>query len=110
MGEEEQKPLYKDNIITIDYPLLPGSIDDHALYLSANGIKLSSFRIPRGVLEELAKTPRGGIERKISAFNEIILASLKDYNVGIDGLHVAICQAYAEEDRRRREFIKQQSS
>ena len=65
-----------------------------------------AYFIQREILRELARTPRGGIERKIGTFNDMLLFFLRKHDIGIDGLHVALCQAYVEEENRIREFIR----
>ncbi|MDD5651435.1 MAG: hypothetical protein PHF86_13640 [Candidatus Nanoarchaeia archaeon] len=87
-------PLYKDDKLEINY--LPNCIEDHFLSIGNK----RGYAIPRGILKELARTPRGGIERKINNFNESILSVLGQEGISVDGLHVAICQAYIEEEER----------
>lgn len=95
------KPLYQDTQIKIDH--LPNSADDHILYIDHNGEDLE-YIIPRGVLHELARLPRGGIEEKIAVWNPNILFMLEQKRIPVDGLHISICQAYMEEERRYQEF------
>ena len=93
-----EKPLYEDNQIKIDY--LPTSINDHILYINY-GRKSFEFIIPRGILSDLARTKRGGIASKINTFDPSILHALGNIGLSIDGLHVALCQAYMEEEEER---------
>lgn len=102
-----EKPLYQDEKLKIDY--LPNSIEDHLLYIKGNNEE-RNFVIPRRVLSELARTPRGGIERKIATFNDGILYHLNKQGIGVDGLHIAICQASAEEEERIKDFIRTQKT
>lgn len=97
-----QGPLYQDGQLKIDY--LETSIEDHVLYIKRKEGDEWNYIIPRRILGELAKTQRGGIERKIATFNEDILFELRRQEIGIDGLHVALCQAYAEEEERINRF------
>ena len=103
----EEKPLYQDEQLKIDY--FERAPEEHLLYIrdlhEKKGEEMS-YVIPRGILSELATTSRGGIERKIAAFNDMILFALQKERIGIDGLHVALCQAYAEEERRIRDSIE----
>jgi len=92
----DEKPLYEDEQLKIDY--LGTSIDDHELIINNE----YSYVIPRGILEELATTKRGNVARKIHAFNELILYAIDKEGIGVDGLHVALCQAYIEEKERIR--------
>lgn len=100
----KEKPLYEDEQIKIDY--LPSSIEDHLLYIKEKSGEESRYLMERGILSELARTSRGGIERKIATINQSILFTLREEKIGIDGLHVALCQAYAEEERRINEFSR----
>ena len=98
----EEKPLYQDEQLKIDY--LSG--EDHLLFIKEKNGRETNYVIARGILSELATTPREGIERKIATFNDMILFALKKEGIGVDGLHIALCQAYAEEERRTNEFIR----
>ena len=95
-----EKPLYQDEKLKVDY--LKNSPEDHLLYIKQKDGEEISFVIQRGILRELARTPRGGIERKIATFHDSILFVIKEEEITIDGLHVALCQAYAEEENRIR--------
>jgi len=86
------KLLYEDEKLKIDYF---NFIEDHLLVIGEE-----DYVIPRGVLKELATTPRGSIEQKLDNFNKNILFELNKNQIGVDGLHVAICQAHIEEERR----------
>ena len=92
------KPLYQDEKLRIDYH--PNTVVDHILYIKEEMGREANYVIPRGILEELAKTKRGGIEGKIVNFNADILHAIEVEGIGIDGLHVALCQAYEEQERR----------
>lgn len=96
-----EQPLYKDDKLKIDYH--PSSHEDHLLWIKDRKEGLQ-YILQRGILHELATTPRGGIESKLSNFNPEILFHIKEEKIGIDGLHVAICQAYAEEEDRVRRY------
>jgi len=95
-----EEPLYQDERIKIDY--LSTSPQDHLVFIEGE-----SYLLQRGLLKELAKTPRGGIESKIDNFNCDILFAIKKEGISVDGLHVALCQTYAEEESR---FIETQKS
>jgi len=100
-----EKPLYEDKNFKIIYS--NHAPEEHIIYIS--GKKPSSgYYLPSGILRELAQTKRGGIESKINAFNEGMLYGLKQEGISIDGLHVALCQAYAEEESRMNDWIKKQ--
>lgn len=94
-----ERLLYQDQQIKIGY--LPYSAIDHILFIREGETgEFREYLIQRGILKELATTPRGGIEQKIANFNERILSSIKKVGIKIDGLHVALCQAYQEEESR----------
>lgn len=95
MADEE--PLYQDGKLKIDY--LPKCVEDHELFIKDRG----SYALPRGVLQDLARTPRGGIGRILDTFNPSILDTLNQEGIDIDGLHIALCQAYMEGEKRIRE-------
>ena len=103
MGEG---PLYDDGKVKIDY--YSNAPEEHVLHITDKKGESSGYLIQRGILRELAQTKRGGIESKISNFNDNILFAIKNEGISIDGLHVALCQAYSEEERRMNEFIKSQ--
>lgn len=88
------QPLYQDAQFRVGY--LPDS-DDHFLEIGSNDEK-SRYTIPYGVLEDLAREPRGSMGVKLSYFDDRILFDLEGRGIEIDGLHVALCQAYMKED------------
>ena len=102
MSEQPEQPLYKDKQLEIDY--LPTSPEDHILTVRGDERGIN-YLIPRGILNQLALTKRGGIESMIATFNEGILHAIKREHITVDGLHVAICQAYIEEERRVSLFV-----
>jgi len=104
----EHPPLYKDNKITIDYS--PIFVGDHRLSLKEKDGKTSYYNLQRGTLHELAITPPGGIEKKINNFNPSLLDALNKEEITIDALHIALCQAYIEEEVRRIHRIKLRES
>ena len=99
----EERVLYRDDEIRIE--INPTYPDEHSLYLFKKNKNDGGYVFPRGILEELAKSNWGGIERKIHACNELILYKLRQEEISIDHLHVAVCQAYMEEQRRYQEYF-----
>lgn len=98
------KHLYLDEKLKIDTS--PSSTEDHILYIrEGSGGEWAEYLIPREILRELAGTPRGGIERKIYNFNFKIMSAIQTEEIGVDGLHVAFCQAYAEQKRLIQHYI-----
>lgn len=95
--------LYEDDKLRIGY--LPDSPEDHLLYVGDG--KEFEYIIQRGILGEMARTSRGGIERMINQFNYNILHAIGEVGVSVDGLHVAICQAQMEENRRIQDFTRE---
>ena len=99
-------PLYQDERLRIDYH--PSSVEDHLLYIRERAGEEINYIIPRGILEELARTPRGEIERKITNWNDELIYRIKREEIGVDGLHVALCQAYIEQEERIQAFRHQE--
>ena len=95
---KKEEPLYQDEKLKIDYH--PTSIDDHLVYLKRKDGEEYGYIIQRGILRELALTKRGGIERKLFNSNETLLDAIKQEGISIDSMHVALCQAYHEQERR----------
>ena len=91
------EPLYKDLELKIDY--YPTSVEDHVLEFGDMG-----YTLPRGILEDFGRTPRGELRRRLDSHNSMILEGLKRTDIGVDGLHVALSQAYAEEERRKGDY------
>lgn len=97
-----EPPLYQDKKIRIDY--LSHSVEDHLLFIKPECGEEIGYIIPRGVLSELARTKRGGIENKLNAMNPLILSEAKQVGIGVDGLHVALSQAFREEEDRFHQY------
>lgn len=99
----DKKPLYEDKQIKINYfqksPEDTPSFEDHALIIKDRTGE-TQYVLQRGVLAELARTPRGDLWAKIDAINPLLPHHVKKEEIGIDGLHVALCQAHIEEERR----------
>ena len=100
-----ENPLYQDDRLRIEPH--PNSFEDHLVYIKERNGEEINYILPRGVLPELAKVPRGGIERMISNFNAPLLHLIEQEGIGIDGLHVAICQAYIEQEERINRSVKE---
>ncbi|MDD5133061.1 MAG: hypothetical protein PHD81_02980 [Candidatus Nanoarchaeia archaeon] len=99
MPYKEIKPLYEDEVLRVT--LLPNCIEDHAVYHKAPGEEFECLLpLPRGVLREFALAPSGDLEMRLNTMDPTILFHLRQKNISVDKLHVAICQAYAEEERR----------
>jgi hypothetical protein len=97
-----EKPLYEDLEITISvYPRAP---EAHLLVLHNQ-----EYILLRGVLEEFAKTQKGGLEAKLNTLNPTLWAIIKE-SVGIQDLHIVLCQAYIEEQRRVMEDLKEENN
>ncbi|MDD5133661.1 MAG: hypothetical protein PHD81_00760 [Candidatus Nanoarchaeia archaeon] len=97
---KEGKPLYQDEEIKVDYLL--NSFEDHRVYLKEGRGEELNYIIQRGILKDIARTPRGGLVSILSRCNPQILYALKEMDIEVDGLHVALCQAYAEQEERIR--------
>ena len=103
---ETKPPLYEDGELKVDY--LPNSIEGHLLCIKESKGKEYDYVIPRGILKELARTKRGGIERKIDTFNSGILFAIDKENISVNSLHIVLCQAHIEEEDRRKYFQLQE--
>ena len=106
MNDEKSTPLYEDERFKIDYH--PTSVEDHVLYIKVEGGEERGYTLARGILEDLARAPRNDIERKIGAFDDRILFHLREQEIRIDVLYIALCRAFIEEEDRIREFIRTQ--
>jgi len=102
---KQQQPLYQDNRLTISY--WPNSVDDYQLIIKGKDGEETMQILQRGVLEELAKTPRERLEIKLDAINPILPRLLQKEEINKDWLHVALCQAHIEEEQRRESFASQ---
>ena len=102
MAKEE--PLYQDDKLKIEFH----ASEEHFVYLKSKTGEENCYFLPRGILREFARTKRGGIERKLFNSNENLLHAIEHEGISIDGLHVACCQAYVEEEERYRELAKTQ--
>jgi len=98
----KEKPIYQDNQLKIEFH----ASEEYFLYLKDKKGQENGYLLPRGILQELAKTKRGGIESKIHAFNEGLLYAIKQEGISVDSLHVALCQAYLEEEEKYAESIR----
>ena len=67
MAVQDNPVLYKDPQIRIEFN--PKSPEDHIIYLSKRGEEDSRYHIPRGCLEELAKTRRDEAGSKMRILN-----------------------------------------
>jgi hypothetical protein len=103
-----EEPLYQDSQLRIDYH--PSSHEDHILYLKEDSMNSLvsgsnpedefSFVLERGFLQDMARLPRGELEQMIDRIHPTLRVHLARGGVGVDGLHVAICQAYHEQEER----------
>ncbi|MBW2978519.1 hypothetical protein KY304_00210 [Candidatus Woesearchaeota archaeon] len=99
---EEEKPLYEDSQFKIDY--LANSGEDHYITVKLSEKDEISCVLQRHVLRELAKKPGGMLEKTIQVFNDNFMFCLEKKGIEIDKLHIAICQAYLEEQNRINRF------
>jgi len=98
----DEKPLYEDPQLMITNF---GSTDEHLLFVNEKIGEQINFIIPRGCLKEFAETPRGELERKLHDVNPLVIAELKQERIDVDYIHIALCQAYIENQRRYAEFL-----
>jgi len=59
-----EKPLYEDEQLKVDY--LPNSVEDHELFIKRADSRDSwVYILPRAVLRDFARTPRGKLRSRI---------------------------------------------
>ena len=105
-----EKSLYEDGNFIVYYCRPPY---DHAIFIKYPQLGIGEgeeFSLPRGVLEELATTDRDRIESKIYNLNPRISEVLENQRISLDGLHVAICQAYIAHEKIAKFDIKKQKN
>lgn len=98
----DNKPLYEDPDIRIEHH--PRSHEDHLLYLKRNGEELN-YIIQRGILREIARTPRHEVEEIMRRINEIMVQDARQRGLSVDSLGYAIAQAYIEDERRISDLV-----
>lgn len=90
--------LYADEDIEVGY--LAHSPDDNYVAFLAGGHDRDEYILQRGILREFAETSRDGLTQKLNQVNEMILMDARQRGLTQDSVHVAICQAYIENERR----------
>lgn len=101
---EEEKPLYTDEEFRVKYNTSP---EDHNLLIKKDK-EFLSYYLDRGILPDLAGTPRGELEKKIQNLNPNILDHLKGGGLHIDSLHFVLSKANREDARRRIANIREE--
>ena len=104
MGDEavaqEERSLYQEDRLKVTY--FPRNPDEHRLCVGE--IVAGNYRtyvLQRGVLQELATTQAGELEKKVNILaNGMLSVDLKQQGIGMDKLHIALCQAVIEEQKR----------
>lgn len=87
-----KKPLYRDEQLWIDHH--PTSTSDYIIFIDEkNGQRRAHF-LKGSILEDLATTPRGKI--KTSLLSSDLIDSINREGIGLDGLHIALCQTYTK--------------
>jgi hypothetical protein len=99
----EEQPLYRDSQIEIGFN--PNSPEDHYIKFIVGGEKLE-FLIQRGILRELARNNRDEFQSKIDMVDEMIGYTARERKLTYSDMHVAIIQAYMEEESRRDNFVR----
>jgi hypothetical protein len=100
---EKQDILYQDNHFKIGYH--PDIVDAHFLTINKRG-----YVLDHNILEDLARSSIGKMEEKVHAYNEMILYQANKEGIGLEGLHKALSQAFAEHEKRVQKFIKKQKN
>ena len=95
---DDREPLYEDEQIKIGY--FDNESWDYLLEIKSTSHpnNYCGF-LPKRVLKKIAETPRGKLENKLEAVSPKIKDYLKS-DLSIDSLHIALCQAYQEEQNR----------
>lgn len=75
--------------------------EDPFLYVKRRDGKEVIFILSKGVLEELARTPRGDIKRRLHGVSPEIVLVVQKEEIKVDCLHVALCRDYFKEEERR---------
>lgn len=103
--DETEKLLYQDDDFRIT---LREDGEEHNLeirYWDKKGWE--NYILQRGVLRELAQTKRGGIVQRLYAISRnMIPYHLNQIGLTPDAVHVALCQAYHEEEKSFWEYQK----
>ncbi|MDD5192603.1 MAG: hypothetical protein PHH54_03085 [Candidatus Nanoarchaeia archaeon] len=101
-----EEPLYKDNQIQIKIDNGP---QDHLM-----GIKRAEENefdtyvpLPRGSLMHFSLTPRGKLESELENMNPMINIFLKQAGLTANDAHIAILQAYIEDERRIQKGVEE---
>lgn len=107
-----ESPLYEDEQIKIT--LDPYSAEEQLLWIKEVGEEYkTNYLIPRSCLRDFALCPRGKLESRLQNISPEMTFDIKN-KIGIDGAHIAICQAYHENEERIRrgveEMIKEQEN
>lgn len=99
-----EEPLYEDKQLKIDYAR---SAEDHELIIKVGREQLS-YLIQRGILHDMARAQRGGLARIVElCMSPHFTRTLEKEGISMDGLHVAICQAYMEKEERARAYARE---
>jgi len=110
----EEKPLYEDGQLKITFLHSPEpgendkiiSTEDHELWIKEKD-EDQRYALPRGCLNEFAQTKRDRLESKLRNMNPEIKSALEKNGLTIDSAHIAICQAYIENEERISRGIKE---
>ena len=95
------KPLYHDKQITIDYH--PTIVEDaHILKIKGREYVLDRM------LADLGRSSVGDMEKKLSAYNGMILYPATFSGVSLEDIHKALSSAYVEHMKRVDKFMKRQ--
>lgn len=101
-----EKPLYEDNQLQIK---IADSPQDHLMGIKR--IEEKEFdtyvSLPRGSLEHFALTPRGKLESELDNMNPMITGYLRYVGLNANDAHIAILQAYIEDEERIRVGVEE---
>ena len=106
MEDNSRNILYEDRNFRVEYN--PVSHEDHILYVTKNGEE-QGVHIPRGVLEEVARTKGlDNIERKLNTLNPSLKWVTEHDGLTMPDVALALTQARLKEvENERDSFISE---
>jgi len=98
-----EKPLYEDEQLKITLAVSPLN---HLLWIKEKGEYDTNYLLAKNCLKDFALTQRGKLESKLNNYNPEIWHDLTINNLTIHDVHIALCQAYIEDEERIQRGIK----
>lgn len=101
----EEKPLYEDSKLVIDYSI--SHPEDHLLIIKELD---QEYILPRGTLKELATCHVNKVSKKVVNLDGELFLNISKSFLGVDYFGLACSRAYIEEERRIERFKREISS